>query len=63
MIGESFQTERKIVAKINIVECEVCEIKWPADGGNPWGGNPHKGGATVELPSNTLQVFLLLLFQ
>ena len=26
--------------KINILECEVWEIKWVADGGNPWGGNP-----------------------
>ena len=39
MICKSFFFKRreKIVKKINIVECEVWEIKWLADGGNPWG--------------------------
>ena len=43
--------------KINILECEVWEIKWVADGGNPWGGNPPSL-AGVELPWNTIQPFL-----
>ena len=53
---KAFKHGEEIWRKINIVECEVWEIKWLADGGNPW-GEPSSGRSYLRTHSHLFVVF------